>query len=350
VVDVVWTPSKDGYLKPRVQIEPIQLGGVKIEYATGFNASFIEQNKIGIGALIQIIRSGDVIPHIKNVTVPAEEAKMPNVPYKWNETHIDILLEDIESDETVREKVITGFFRGIEVEGLSSGNIARLIKAGYNTVPKIIHMSTDDFLQVEGFKSKMATKLHEGIKEKLNAASLITIMSASNLFGRGISEKKIEPIMEAYPDILVSHSSQEEKVKKVTDIKGMARKSAEAFVQNIPTFVAFLKDCGLEYKLHPPSTYKKGTQDQVQDQDYIQEKDESHPLYKKSIVITGVRDKSIQEFIKQMGAHLSSSVSKKTVVVITKSKDEDTSKTLEAKKLNIPIYTVEEFKQMYHIA
>jgi len=141
-------------------------------------------------------------------------------------------------------------------------------------------------------------------------------------------------------------------VKKVTDIKGMARKSAEAFVQNIPTFVAFLKDCGLEYKLHPSSTYKKGIQDQDQDQDqvHIQEKDESHPLYKKSIVITGVRDKSIQEFIKQVGAHLSSSVSKKTVVVITKSKDEDTSKTLEAKKLNIPIYTVEEFKQMYHIA
>jgi NAD-dependent DNA ligase len=27
VVDVIWTPSKDGYLKPRVRIEPINLGG-----------------------------------------------------------------------------------------------------------------------------------------------------------------------------------------------------------------------------------------------------------------------------------------------------------------------------------
>jgi NAD-dependent DNA ligase len=111
VVDVLWTPSKDGYLKPRVQIEPIQLGGVKIEYATGFNGAFIEQNKIGMGALIQIIRSGDVIPHIRSVTTPAEQAKMPLVPYKWNNTHVDIMLEDISSDETVREKNITGFFR-----------------------------------------------------------------------------------------------------------------------------------------------------------------------------------------------------------------------------------------------
>ena len=32
VVGVIWTPSKDGYLKPRVQIEPVVLGGVTIEY------------------------------------------------------------------------------------------------------------------------------------------------------------------------------------------------------------------------------------------------------------------------------------------------------------------------------
>ena len=42
VVDVIWTPSKNGYLKPRVRIEPIKLGGVTIEYATGFNGKFIQ--------------------------------------------------------------------------------------------------------------------------------------------------------------------------------------------------------------------------------------------------------------------------------------------------------------------
>jgi NAD-dependent DNA ligase len=45
VLNVIWTPSKDGYLKPRVQIEPINLGGVRIEYATGFNGAFINDNK-----------------------------------------------------------------------------------------------------------------------------------------------------------------------------------------------------------------------------------------------------------------------------------------------------------------
>ena len=90
VVDVLWSASKDGYLKPRVQIMPLKLGGVTIQFATGFNGSFIEENKIGVGAIIQIVRSGDVIPKILSVTTPAEKAKMPDVDYIWNDTHVDV--------------------------------------------------------------------------------------------------------------------------------------------------------------------------------------------------------------------------------------------------------------------
>ena len=129
VVDVIWTPSKSGYLKPRVRIEPIKLGGVTIEYATGFNGKFIEENKIGIGAIIQIIRSGDVIPYIKSVTTPAEHAKMPVTEYHWTDSHVDLVLDNVTDDETVQEKNITDFFTGIEVESLSTGNVKKIIES-----------------------------------------------------------------------------------------------------------------------------------------------------------------------------------------------------------------------------
>ena len=331
VVDVIWTPSKDGYLKPRVQIEPINLGGVRIEYATGFNGSFINDNKVGIGALIELIRSGDVIPHIRKVIVPAEEAKMPLVPYKWNDTHVDIMLEDLDSDETVREKVITGFFRGIGVEGLSSGNIARIVEAGFDSVPKILNMKIADFLKVEGFKEKTATKLYNGIREKLDSASLVQIMSASNLFGRGFSEKRLELIMDSYPDVLLSNESVTKKVAKVAAIKGMATKTAEAFVERIPNFIQFIQECGLENKL----SYTK------------KDLDTSHPLFGKTIVMTGFRDQDIQDIIKNVGAKLGTSVSKQTFLVLVKHLDDDTGKTLEAKKLGIPIMTPEEFRNKF---
>lgn len=333
VVDVLWAPSKDGYLKPRVQIEPINLGGVQITYATGFNGAFILDNKIGVGTVIEIIRSGDVIPYIRKVIIPAEEAKMPSVPFKWNDTHIDIMLEDIESDITVREKNITGFFRGIGVEGLSSGNIKRIMEAGYDSVPKILRMSIPDFLKVEGFKEKTATKLFNGIKERIDAANILTLMSASNVFGRGFSEKKIELIMSSYPNVLVSNESKSQKIAKVSKIKGMATKTAEAFVERIPEFIKFIQEAGLLAKL----------------QEKIPEKevDTSHPLFEKSIVMTGFRDAELQEQLKNVGAKLGTSVSSKIFAVLVKDKDDSTGKALEATKLGIPLFTPDEFKAKY---
>ena len=334
VVDVIWSPSKDGYLKPRVQIEPINLGGVRIEFATGFNGSFINDNKVGVGAVIELIRSGDVIPHIRKVTVPAEQAKMPSVPFKWNDTHVDIMLEDLESDETVKEKNITGFFRGIGVEGLSSGNVARIIQAGYDTVPEIIKMDVNDLLQVEGFKDKTANKLYNGIKEKIDAASLITLMSASNVFGRGFSGKKTELIIEAYPNVLLSKESNAQKIAKISAIKGMAEKTSEAFVERIPDFINFIKEAGLVKKLAQEVTEKPPV-------------DQSHPLFGKTIVMTGFRDTQIQEVIKNVGAKLGSSVSKNTFIVLVKDKDEDTGKASDARKLGVTLMTPEEFSKKY---
>ena len=334
VVDVIWTPSKDGYLKPRVQIEPINLCGVCIEYATGFNASFINENKIGVGSLIEIIRSGDVIPYIRKVVVPAQEPKMPNLLYKWNDTNIDIMLENIDSDETVREKNITGFFRGIGVEGLSSGNVSRIIKKGYDTIPKIIKMTVDNFLEIDGFQIKTATKLYRGIKEKLISSPILTIMAASNIFGRGFSDKKIELIMDIYPDILLTKESESLKIEKISSIKGMATKSAEAFVNKIPDFINFMKELNIVSKLNNISQEKK-------------EINQSHPLFGKTIVMTGFRDNNIQEKIKEFGAKLGSSVSKNTSFVLVKNIDEDSGKISEAKKLGIPIVTKDDFNKKF---
>jgi len=258
---------------------------------------------------------------------------MPSVPYKWNDTHVDIMLENASEDPTVKEKNITGFFRGIGVEGLSSGNISRLIKAGYDSVPDIVGMTEEDFLNVEGFKGKMANKIYTGIQQKLQEASIIQLMAASNIFGRGFSEKKMELVLNELPDILVSDDSEQEKIQAVTSVKGMASKTAEAFVSKIEDFKDFLTECGLEDKL-----YEKPQQKSV---------DQSHPLFGKTVVLTGTRDKDIIEFLKNIGANQGSSVSKSTFLVIAKNKDEDTGKAEEARKLNVPIMSVDEFIKTY---
>ncbi len=346
VVDVLWTPSKNGYLKPRVRIEPIRLGGVTIEYATGFNGKFIQDNQIGIGAIITIIRSGDVIPYIKSVTSPATHPKMPDVSYIWNNTHVDILLENVAEDETVQEKMVTAFFVHLEVDGLSTGNVKRLFKSGFNSVPKILEMTLPDFEKVEGFKTKMAEKVYSSIQEKVKNASLLDIMVASNKLGRGLGERKIKPILEMYPTILVSTDNNESKIEQLKKVPGIGNENAKEFVQNIKEFNEFLKVCHLENKLEGNPLEKQAKQSNEKETTVI-EINKDHPLYQKKIVMTKVRDKTIIDSLPKYDASLVDSVKKDTFVLIVKDKADSSNKVENAKKLGIAIMTPEEFKEKF---
>ena len=338
VVDVIWKASKDGYLKPKVQIEPVVLGGATIQYATAHNASTVVAKKLGVGAVIKIIRSGDVIPYIMDTIVPAEVVKMPDEEYVWNETNVDILLLDKSDNKDMLNKNITGFFTGIEVDGLSTGNVSRIIDSGYNSVAKIISMSKEDFLTVEGFKEKLATKIHDSIHSRLKVSSVETIMSSSNIFGHGFGDRKIKLIMKAVPDILTSQLSEEEKINTLKDVKGMAKKSAQHFVEKISDFKKFLDETGLQYKLQEESKVVSNTYDT------------KHPLYSKAIVFTGIREKNLMQLLEnKFDVKLASSISKSTYAVIAKSKEDDGSKIVKARSMNIPVYEIDEFKEKFSL-
>ena len=334
VVDVLWSASKDGYLKPRVQIMPVRLGGVTITYVTGFNGAFIEKNIIGVGAVISLIRSGDVIPYIQSVIKPASQAKMPAEKYVWNDSHIDIMLEDKTQNETVLEKNIAGFFKQLEVDGLAIGNVRKMIKAGFNDVCKIVHITKSEILSIDGFKEKMAEKLYEGIQSKVKNASIVQLAAFSNSFGRGFSEKKMALIFENYPDVLISGEPEHEKIGKLSEIKGLENKTAKAFVSHIEDFKIFLNHCKLNDKLEMRPVTPKTV-------------DSSHELYEKNIVMSGFRDKELENQIKSVGGKIGSSVNKKTFVLIVKDVDESSGKIEDAKKHQISILLKDAFIGKY---
>ena len=336
VVDVIWNASKDGYLKPRVRIEPINIGGVKIEYATGFNGKFIENNKIGIGAVIQIIRSGDVIPYIKSITTEAETAKMPNMPYHWNETNVDIVLDNIDDDVTVKEKNITSFFVGINVVGLSTGNVKRLMNAGYDSIVKIIHMKKEEYEGIDGFQSTMINKIYNGIKDRLNKSTLVEIVTASNMLGRGIGKKKLEPIFEMYPNLFTLLISNEELKVMLLSVNGIGDENAKSIVENMKKMKAFLVDANLIHKLCNQSTQHPKS--------IVQS---NHILHGKNIVMTKVRDANIISALEEYGGKLENSITKNTFALITKSHDDISSKTKKANELGIQIMTPTEFSAKY---
>ena len=340
VLDVIWSPSKDGYLKPRVQIEPVTLGGAKIEYATGFNGNFIYSNKIGVGSVIKIIRSGDVIPHILEIIQPASTPLMPDVPYQWTAGNVDIELVNKDSDIIVKEKIFTAFFKNLNVEGLGPGNVKKLINSGFDTIPKILHMSVQDFMTIEGFKNTMANKLYKNIHTKLNDVSLPDLMTATHIFGRGFGKKKFIGILEQYPDILISNLSISDKIQNISSISGMSNKTASAFVENIPTFIEWTIQANLKNKLLYTNNNLNNNLDT------------NHPLFNYCVVTTGVSNNIrvyLSEQLKKFGGILDNSVTKNTNIVLVNDLDETTDKANKARKLKIPIMLVKEFITKYNL-
>ena len=334
VVDVIWTPSKDGYLKPRVKIEEIELVGVKINYATGFNAKFIVDNKIGKESIVQIIRSGDVIPHIYKVIKQSKEPIMPKEAYIWNETKVDIILN--ESSIEVNEKIITAFFKNIGVVGLGAGNIKKMMDSGNDTIEKILAMKKSDYEGIPGFKEKLIDKIYNGIQEKMEEATLGTIMEATNIFGRGFGSKKIDLILKTYPDILTS--SEENKINLLLEIHGMSIKTAERFIDKIPVFMTWLTNSKLLHKLKKIRIYTPT-------------KDSSSELLfnNQKIVFTGFRDKVMSDFIEKMGGTIQPTITKTTNILIVKNKEDMSSKIKLAIQYGTEIIDCKTFKKKYSI-
>ena len=67
VTGIDWVMSRLNKLVPTIEVEPIDLAGATVSRATAFNAQYIKDNYICVGAVVELERSGEVIPKIISV-------------------------------------------------------------------------------------------------------------------------------------------------------------------------------------------------------------------------------------------------------------------------------------------
>jgi len=335
VLEIEWNISKDGLIKAIVKIKPTKISGVVISNVTGHNAKNIVDNKISKGAIIKIVRSGDVIPYILEVVKPAKIIQYPDIPYKWNESKVDLIYDTSVSDENAEKQLLvknlTNFFRKIGTKWLDENTIVKFIDAGYNTISEIIYAEQDNLLELESFGEKMAEKIYKSIQESLKEIELVDLMNGSNIFGNGFGERKLGAILKVHPDILDKKISPEKMIEMIKAIDGFDDKTAKKFVDNVNEFKTFLKDLDIEYQ-NKYKNLKVGNK--FKDQ---------------HIVFTGFRSAELEEYITNEGGKIVGSVSKNTTLVLCADKEEASSKLDKAKTLKIPIMTKDEFIKEYKI-
>lgn len=339
VKDVEWNLSKDGYYKPKIVLEPIELVGVTVTYATAFNAKYVNDNKLGPGAIVEIIRSGDVIPYILKVIKPATKAKMPNGEYKWNETGVDIILQDKSNDDIIIKK-LAYFFKTLGVKNMGEGIIAKLVNNGYKTIISVLTANKKDLSQIDGLGDKSISKVFDNIVETFNTTDLPTLMAASGLFGRGMGVKRLKLITDKYPNILdIVDLTRDKYLDLIVNIEGFDKITATLFVDNINHFKKFLAALDKISTINIKHLYEKKQNNTPKTGLFIGKK----------IVLTGFRGQGIEEFIINNGGTTSSSVSKNTDLVIYADGETSSSKYLKAKELGITNIPLSEFKKKYNI-
>jgi len=339
VIDIEWTASKHGYLKPIVKIQPVTLVGATISRATAFNAKFVVDNKLGPGAIIKLVRSGDVIPHIMKVIKPASNGKpkMPDTPYKWTDTNVDIIVKDIHGaqKDNIRIKQLTDFFKRMGIKYISQGIVTLLVNHGYDTEIKIITAKKEDLYQIDGLGKTLIDKINQNIIDSFKNVQLHQLMAASGRFGRGFGIRKCKIVTDTYPNII--NMSIDEMYDNIIKLEGFSKKTTESFVNNFPNFLSFYHNLEKVIDISHLKNTKK-----------IKKIKSNKNIFENlKFVFTGFRDKNMEKFIENNGGAVSSSISKNTYALVYKKGDTTSSKYNKAKSLNINLITKDDFIKKY---
>jgi len=329
VIDIEWNKSKDGYIKPTVLIEPINIGGVTIKRVTGNNAKFIKNNFIDKGTVIEIIRSGDVIPKIEKIIKKSKTFSLPDGEWKWSESKVDIICSNLKCSD-IQIKQIHFFFSKLDTKGMGLRVVEKLFESGLNTINKILRASKEDILKVEGFKEKSAQNLIMAVKNSITNIPIENLITASNKLGHGMGLERVKSVLNNYPNIIKNYEkwSEEEFINKIKTINGWEEKTSKMFVKNFTKFIDFYEDIK-KYVTIQKEKEKK-----------------SNGKYKnKIIVMSGFRDKDLQLYLESEGATITNTVTSNTYMLIVKDKTvSETGKVKKAKDLGVHIKTRDNFQ------
>jgi len=330
VKDVIIQVGRTGVLTPVAILEPVKIGGVVVERATLHNFDEIERMDLRINDKVIIIRSGDVIPKITKVLKHKREGNEKIIP---RPTHCPICKSEVLDEGALIKcqnlscparvvNTITYFASKncLDIEGLGESVAKTLYE--YNLVKDV----TDLFkLKVEDLEKLplFATKKAQNLINAINSKKGIECWRFINALGiEHIGEVASKKICEKFGVDFYKHNAEEFK-----EIEGFG----EEMVKSLKEYIKVNKDKieKLIKILNPVNPVKKEIKENF--------------FNNKRVVLTGTMSKprsEIKAILEELGAKVSSSVSKKTDFVIY---GEDAgSKYNKAKELGVKLLSEKE--------
>lgn len=344
IKDIIVQVGRTGALTPVAVMEPVEVSGVTVSRATLHNEDEIHRKDVRIGDTVVIQRAGEVIPEVVEVvkekrTGDEEEFRMPD---KCPVCGSDVVRPegeavarcvDLACPAQIRENIIHFASRGaMDIDGVGPALIDQLIDKG------LIHDPADLYYRtVEELESleRMARKSAENAINAIQASKSAPLSRLIYALGiRHVGERTAAALAQQFGSIDALCEASVEEIARVQDVgpvvaASVARFFAETKNQEV---LRKLKEAGID-----PREEKR---------------QEAEAFAGKTIVFTGALTKltreSAQELVFKLGASPSSSVSKKTDLVVAGEKAG--SKLDKAQALGVRVISEDEFLEMVNEA
>ena len=209
VRSIEWASSRLGEWIPRIRFDPVKIGVATIEFCTGVHAQYIREHMLGPGAKIVIRRSGDVIPTLDRVLIPALTwQEPPEGRWKWDGIHAIDTTQEKTSESLALEMAHSLINLG--VEGLSATSTKKIVEGGYKTLDVVWKANETELQKCIG---KVAGSKLRNALDTLNATNLQWIHSYHG-WPKGFGERKIaasltlESNISKWPSLKVAPAGQ----------------------------------------------------------------------------------------------------------------------------------------------
>jgi len=129
---IEWTSTRTGRVVPVAVIDPINLSGATINRIACYNAKFVEESKIGPGAIIKLVRANEVIPKIVEV-LNQVSVSIPNIcpacgtRLTRTKTGIDLICNN-QDCSTKMDEIFVKILALTQPDGVGTVNIDQFIE------------------------------------------------------------------------------------------------------------------------------------------------------------------------------------------------------------------------------
>ena len=160
LVDIEIQVGRTGVLTPRAVLEPVEIGGTTVTYATLHNFDLIAQKDLRVGDIVQVKRAGEVIPQILGPVPDKRDPAVPLAPFEAPTRCpvCDTAVVRLEGEVAVRcpndlcparhlEELVHFTARNaMDIRGLSEQRVRQLLDAGLISDPASLYALTEEVL------------------------------------------------------------------------------------------------------------------------------------------------------------------------------------------------------------